>query len=90
MSSLTRELSPAPSELQKLVDDAMQGGEIVLTRDGTPLAKIVPLRPGLVAHDIVGLNGKIISPIRFLRGRPVYSSEDVANMEPRYSKNIDK
>jgi antitoxin (DNA-binding transcriptional repressor) of toxin-antitoxin stability system len=43
MSHRTLELPEPPSELQTLIDDAVQNGEIVLTRHGTAMAKIVPL-----------------------------------------------
>jgi len=36
---------------------------------------------------IRGRNGRLITPIGIRKGRPVYSHEDVDDMEPRYSEN---
>ena len=52
MSVRTLELPPAPSELEALVEDAALNGEIVLTRDGAAVAKIVPLQPQTVPPDL--------------------------------------
>ncbi|HYW07417.1 MAG TPA: hypothetical protein VE913_10695 [Longimicrobium sp.] len=37
------ELADAPLEIRELVEEAIRTGEVVLTRDGQPVAKIVPL-----------------------------------------------
>jgi antitoxin (DNA-binding transcriptional repressor) of toxin-antitoxin stability system len=52
MSERTLELPAAPNELEALVEDAAVNGEIVLTRDGTAVAKIVPLQPQTVQPDL--------------------------------------
>jgi len=38
------DLSDAPQRLRELVDEATRTGEVVLTRGGEAVAKIVPLR----------------------------------------------
>ena len=38
------DLKDVPQRLLELVDDALRNGELVLTREGEAVAKIVPLR----------------------------------------------
>ena len=51
----------AKSNLSKLVDRALEGEEVTITRNGTPVARIVPLeqrRPSL--NDVRGIwKGKV-------------------------------
>ena len=51
----------AKSNLSKLVDRALEGEEVTITRNGTPVARIVPLeqrRPSL--NDVRGIwTGKV-------------------------------
>lgn len=51
----------AKSNLSKLVDRALEGEEVMITRNGTPVARIVPLeqrRPSL--NDVRGIwKGKV-------------------------------
>lgn len=39
------DLNQAPDALRELVEEASRSGEVVLTRGGEAVAKIVPLRP---------------------------------------------
>mgnify|MGYP001477599705 CR=1 FL=1 len=43
MVAQTVELQEAQDHLSALVDEAARGQEVVLTRDGQPVAKIVPI-----------------------------------------------
>jgi len=39
------EIEQAQTELSRLVDQAARGEEVILARDGTPAARIVPVAP---------------------------------------------
>lgn len=43
MSSKPVELAQARSRLKELVDQASRGEEVILTEDGTPVARIIPV-----------------------------------------------
>ncbi len=45
-----------PEDLAKLVDDAMRDGEVVLTRDGRPIARLTPIpaEVPLVRKRVIG------------------------------------
>lgn len=39
------DLTQAPHQLAALVEEALRSGEVVVTRDGEAVAKIIPLEP---------------------------------------------
>lgn len=43
MSSRTVDLKQAQSRLEELVGEAARGTEVILTREGQPVAKIIPV-----------------------------------------------
>ncbi|MBW3655944.1 MAG: hypothetical protein KY444_07540, partial [Gemmatimonadetes bacterium] len=45
MSSPAVDLTSVPGRLQELVDEATREGEVLLTRGGEAIAKIIPLKP---------------------------------------------
>jgi antitoxin (DNA-binding transcriptional repressor) of toxin-antitoxin stability system len=45
MSSPAVDLTSVPIRVQELVDEATREGEVVLTRGGEAVAKIIPLKP---------------------------------------------
>lgn len=45
MSIPAVDLNEAPDQLRELVEEAARAGEVVLTRDGRAVAKIVPVTP---------------------------------------------
>lgn len=45
MSKHAFELRGSEGELARLVDEVARGEEVVITRDGQPVAQIIPLRP---------------------------------------------
>lgn len=49
----------AKTQLSKLLDRAEQGEEIVITRSGRPVAKLVPYRRAKTPRKLGGLRGKI-------------------------------
>jgi prevent-host-death family protein len=53
------DLSDAPQRLRELVDEAARAGEIVLTRGGEAVAKIVPLRTARVPRRRGSARGMI-------------------------------
>lgn len=38
-------LHEATANLSSLIDDAQAGGEVVITRDGVPVVRLVPIKP---------------------------------------------
>ena len=42
MIKIAVELAQAQAELEKLVDEAGSGAEVLITRDGQPVARLVP------------------------------------------------
>ena len=61
-------VAEAKNTLPKLIDRALQGEEVVITRHGKPVAELVPHRPakrnarGLLKDELF-IIGDIISPI---------------------------
>jgi prevent-host-death family protein len=51
----THELEVETAQLSELVEAAEHGDEVVLTKDGEPLARVVPLRRGRKAGSARGL-----------------------------------
>jgi prevent-host-death family protein len=49
----------AKSQLSRLLDQAAQGEEVVITRHGRPVAKLVPVGPVREERRLGGLRGKI-------------------------------
>ena len=49
----------AKTKLSSLLDDAERGEEIVITRSGRPVAKLVPYRASRKARTLGRLEGKI-------------------------------
>ncbi len=58
------DLSVAKAHLSRLVDEAAAGAEIVITKAGTPIAKLVPLTAP-VRRRLGALAGKAIVPDDF-------------------------
>jgi len=67
---VTRNISQAKAELSALIEQVLKGGEVVITRAGKPVARLVPFhgaggprRPGsikgqiLIAPDFDSLSG---------------------------------
>jgi prevent-host-death family protein len=48
------ELEHAPDQLKKLVDEVATSGEVVLTREGKPVARLVPPTEETVTERIPG------------------------------------
>ena len=45
-------VSEAQTRLSELIDAAAAGDEVIITRDGTPVAKIVPTAPPTSLKDL--------------------------------------
>jgi prevent-host-death family protein len=60
----------AKTGLSKLVERAEAGEEIVIARAGTPVAKLVALRPGRARRRLGLLDGKFTIPDDFNRPLP--------------------
>ncbi|HEY8040158.1 MAG TPA: type II toxin-antitoxin system prevent-host-death family antitoxin [Polyangiaceae bacterium] len=59
MSSATKSLYEAKTHLSELVDRAARGEEIVIAKNGVPMAKLVPLAKTLTRRKPGGWNGKV-------------------------------
>lgn len=55
----TVDLRQAESELERLVDDALRGEQIVLTRDGHPVARLVAVAPARAARTLGTAAGQV-------------------------------
>ncbi len=52
-------LREARAQLSRLIDQAHAGQEIILTKRGKPVARLMPLRSGPVLRQPGGLNGQV-------------------------------
>ena len=53
----------AKTHLSQLVEKALQGEDVVLAKDGTPLVRLTPIRDTFTARKFGALQGKVwISP----------------------------
>jgi prevent-host-death family protein len=55
----TVSLYEAKTQLSRLVDRALRGDEVVITRHGRPVARLVPAAPSRAARKLGALKGKI-------------------------------
>ncbi len=55
----------AKTQLSRLLDRAEKGQEIVITRSGRPVAKLVPLRGSSEPRKLGGLKGRLRIPRDF-------------------------
>jgi prevent-host-death family protein len=55
----TVSLYEAKTQLSRLVDRALRGDEVVITRHGRPVARLVPATPNRVPRKLGTLKGKI-------------------------------
>lgn len=53
------DLRQAAVELERLVDEALRGEEIVLTRDGHPVARLVAVAPARAARTLGTAAGQV-------------------------------
>ncbi|HEU0016698.1 MAG TPA: hypothetical protein VFQ45_23650 [Longimicrobium sp.] len=54
------DLTKVPHQLSDLVDEAARAGEVVLTRDGEAVAKIIPLHPARAPRRPGSARGLIV------------------------------
>src|SRR5580704_16690802 len=59
MSSATKSLYEAKTHLSELVDRAARGEEIVIAKNGVPMAKLVPLAKTTTKRKPGGWNGRV-------------------------------
>ena len=59
MGSATKSLYEAKTHLSELVDRASRGEEIVIAKNGVPMARLAPLAKGSVKRKPGGWEGKI-------------------------------
>ena len=52
-------VTEAKAQLSALLERVLRGEEIVLCRNGKPVARLVPIRPGPVVREPGRLRGKI-------------------------------
>ncbi len=55
----TVSLYEAKTRLSRLVDRALRGDEVVITRHGRPVARLVPAKPERAPRKLGALRGKI-------------------------------
>lgn len=65
MSAHAVDLQQAPAQLSELVDEAARTGEVILTRSGQPVAKIVPFTPDRPRRTFGSARGLITVPDDF-------------------------
>lgn len=59
MSTRAVDLKQAQSRLEELVGEAARGEEVILTREGQPVAKIIPLIPPVARRRFGSAKGLI-------------------------------
>ena len=65
MASRAVDLKQAQSNLKELVDQAAHGEEVILTQEGRPVAKIIPIARRAVERRFGSAKGLITIPPEF-------------------------
>jgi prevent-host-death family protein len=64
------DIHAAANDLEQLIDRALTGEEIVITRDGVPVVKLEPVQVELPRRQRGSLEGRVIVPDSFFAPLP--------------------